>query len=567
VRSIGKILSFFEKRSTDQAKKPILTVWFALRLVHNGDAVWRIKMRIDSWLFLILSFSLGIGCAFIVRHYTFEAKPVQVAKALPTTKILVAKKDIPRDVEMTAEAVVFLEVPTTELPSDVMTSFAQVNRHRTIVPIPAGYPICSDLLLPAETNAPETDKFTPPGSQVITLEIDLVNHNNEIIRQPISIIDYFAANQRIDIQTLPKENSHSKLTERKNELLKTFLSKDEIAEKGEILFENIEIRQIQRKTNLDGKQTQTLTLVLEKENVEKLIAASRKNRLRIIPQFQKPVTEIVADTVVSGMSVSKTSDTKKTVAKKLAAEKLVAQTPVAEKPAAQTPVSEVVVAAVSGQVAPKTSSKSGSGLVPSTLAIEFCDPAVLEFAASVFEPIAVEIAVSIPVPAAVPVAVAKKKTGLDSEKNQAEIVFVPAVITADADGIHNKDYSGGNPNNLPNNLSNNIPTTATPSLNFLHYPIDNFKWSVNSPIRVNQPSYSVSNKVIKIGIPSPHSQSIDSSSNVESSNVESSNVESSGGYSPWHNTTSDSFEPETKKSNESTTPRAPQLRFREPRKI
>ncbi|MDR2439152.1 MAG: hypothetical protein LBE12_07275 [Planctomycetaceae bacterium] len=250
-------------------------------------------MRTVSWLFLILSFALGIGCAFIVRHYFFEAKSVPIIEQQPSIKILVAKQTIPQGAEITAEALMFVEVPITELPTAAITCFDQVYHRRSAYPISVGCPICEDLLIPYQEKEKETERFIPAGMQIVSLEIEQVLLNGNIVDPSIMITNHLSLDQRIDIRLFPKEISQGELIERKNQLLKTFMPKNELVEKGELLLENIEIFQIQNQLSSGKKQRQipTLTLVLEKEYVAHLIAAARRGRLRVIPHRQANSTE------------------------------------------------------------------------------------------------------------------------------------------------------------------------------------------------------------------------------------------------------------------------------------
>jgi Flp pilus assembly protein CpaB len=245
-------------------------------------------MRTVSWLLLILSFALGIGCAFIVRYYMFEAKPVPIAERKPAIKILIAKQIIPQGAEITAQAIMFVEVPITELPTAAITNFSQVYRRRSAYPISIGCPICEDLLLPYQEKDFETEKYIPAGMQVVSLEIEQIRLNDQVVEPSIPITNTLSPDQRIDIRMFPREKSQGKFSERKNQLLKAYMSKNEVAEKGELLLENIEIHQIQNQfsPNNQQRQVQTLTLVLEKNEAAQLTSAARKGRLRIVPHRQ-----------------------------------------------------------------------------------------------------------------------------------------------------------------------------------------------------------------------------------------------------------------------------------------
>ncbi|MDR0704326.1 MAG: hypothetical protein LBF88_04990 [Planctomycetaceae bacterium] len=249
-------------------------------------------MRTVSWLLLILSFTLGIGCAFIVRYYMFEAKPVSIAERKPAIKILVAKQTIPRGAEITAQAIMFVEVPITELPTAAITNFSQVYRRRSAYPISIGCPICEDLLLPSQKKDSETEKYVPAGMQVVSLEIEQILLNDQVVESSMPITNSLSPEQRIDIRMFPREKSQGEFSERKNRLLKAYMSKNETAEQGELLLENIEIHQIQNQFSLNNQQHQvrTLTLVLEKNDAAQLTSAARKGRLRIVPHRQSNQT-------------------------------------------------------------------------------------------------------------------------------------------------------------------------------------------------------------------------------------------------------------------------------------
>jgi Flp pilus assembly protein CpaB len=243
-------------------------------------------MRAVSWLFLILSFALGISCAFIVRHYKFEAKPVPIVVQGPTVKILVAQKAIPQGAEITAIAVAFVEVPIAEVPSEAATNFTQVSRRQAVFPIPVGCPICEDLLLPPVDADSETAKYLPAGMQSVSLEIEQIRLGENISELTVPITDYLTSDRKVDIRILPKEKTGS-LVERKNQLIKAFMPKNEVIEKGKLFLDNFEIHQITSQPTIDGKRSiQTLTLLLEKENAEKLTIAARKGRIRVVPHRQ-----------------------------------------------------------------------------------------------------------------------------------------------------------------------------------------------------------------------------------------------------------------------------------------
>jgi Flp pilus assembly protein CpaB len=239
-------------------------------------------MRLSLWLVLILAFSVGMGCAIVIRHFHFEAKPVAVQTAEPTMKILVATRTIPAGVEITADFVAFQEVPLSEVPLGTLSHFAQVYRRQPAFPIPTGCPICEDLLLPYVETASQAT-FIPTGSQFVTLDIVHIRQGNQLfsLKEPLSSV--LAADQRIDVRIVPRNAVQGRLAEMKNEVLSTFAARD-VRNSGELILENVPIHQIQRRAIGDhtGSVADALVLLLSRNEAARLAAATRRGQVRIL---------------------------------------------------------------------------------------------------------------------------------------------------------------------------------------------------------------------------------------------------------------------------------------------
>lgn len=239
-------------------------------------------MRLSLWLVLILAFSVGMGCAFIVRALYFDAKPAVRQTSEPTTKILVATRTIPGGVEITADLVVFQEVPLSEVPLMALTNFAQVYRRQAAYPIPADCPICEDLLLPRIEVATQT-AFIPTGSQFVTLDVDHIRQGDKVFSpiKPLSTV--LAADQRIDVWVVPHEETQGRFAKMKNEVLRTHAAQD-LKNSGELVLESMAIHQIQRRSVADhtGSIKDSLVLLLNKNEEAKLTAAAKKGHIRIL---------------------------------------------------------------------------------------------------------------------------------------------------------------------------------------------------------------------------------------------------------------------------------------------
>jgi len=239
-------------------------------------------MRLTLWFVLFLAFSIGMCGAFALRFLYFEAMPVVAQTAEPQVKILIAKRAIPSGVEITADFVLFQEVALSEVPLGAMTNFAQVYRRQLAYPIPAGCPICEELLLsPSEADTPTA--FLPPGSQFVFLDIVHVRRGNKVFSlndQPLSTI--LPASQGVDIWVVPPE-AQGRLAEKKNAVLRNFASQS-VRNSGDLILENVPIHRVQRQFVADraGSVRDSLELMLDKSDAARLTAASKRGQLRVL---------------------------------------------------------------------------------------------------------------------------------------------------------------------------------------------------------------------------------------------------------------------------------------------
>ena len=270
-------------------------------------------MRPILWFTLFIAFSIGMCGAFALRFLYFEAVPAAAQTTEPQVKILIAKRAIPCNVKITADFVVFQEVAVSEVPLGAMTSFAQVYRRQTAYPIPAGCPVCEELLLPQSETATQTT-FLPPGSQFVSLDVTHVWQGKKLFsaQEPLSTV--LATNQGIDVRVVLPE-AQGRLAAKKNEVLRNFASHD-FRNSGDLVLTNVPIYQVQRQFVADhaGSVRDVLKLVLAKDDAAQLAAAARRGQLRIFvhqepKQTVPPTVEIenlieVADSTTQTLSFS-----------------------------------------------------------------------------------------------------------------------------------------------------------------------------------------------------------------------------------------------------------------------
>lgn len=257
-------------------------------------------MHSKSWLFLTISFLLGLASAFVVAYYTFDAKPLEVYDPGPTVKILVSKREIPRGAEIVADAIVFEDAPVAELPESALTNFSQVYRRRAAYPIPAGFPICDDFLLSRSDSENKENTYLPPGSQIVSLEVEQLRIGDSVSHLQIPITKYLSTEQKIDIRVVPREEPKGVYVQRRQKLLREHLVEGPSSAGGEIVLQDIEVHQIAGEAADEGmRQVQTLSLILDQEDAKKLMTAAKKGTLRVVPhasEFEFPGDTVTADT-------------------------------------------------------------------------------------------------------------------------------------------------------------------------------------------------------------------------------------------------------------------------------
>ncbi len=156
---------------------------------------------------------------------------------------------------------------------------------------------------------PDTTKYLPAGSQVVSLEVEQLRFGENISEMEIPISDVVSVGDRIDIRAIPRRSEQGEYIERKNQVLRAFASKSGSETDGELVLENIGIHDISSKgAEAGGKQIQTLSLLLENGQADKLTAAARDSRLRIVVHREKQVTNPEQPKMVSDNPVRLTNE-------------------------------------------------------------------------------------------------------------------------------------------------------------------------------------------------------------------------------------------------------------------
>ena len=239
-------------------------------------------MRLSLWFGLFVAFSLGMCVALFMRVHFFTAEPVVVQEPGPTTQILVSTRTIPVGTEITAEFVAFEEVAITEVPPSALACFKQAFRRQPAFPIPAGCPICEDLLLPARSNSLQAT-FVPVGSQFVTLDVTHVRQGHDVFSPDETLSGLLAPDQRVDIRVVPRDETPGRLAAIRNQVLQTF-SRYDTRNSGELLLENVPIHRIQQRPGADhsGAAPDSLVLMLDQNEAARLANAARRGQIRVL---------------------------------------------------------------------------------------------------------------------------------------------------------------------------------------------------------------------------------------------------------------------------------------------
>ena len=241
-------------------------------------------MRAGGLLLLLVAFAVGIGSAFVVAYFTLDAKPIEVVDRGPTVKILVAKLPIAVGEEITAEAVIFQDVFVAELPEGAISNFFHAYRRRPAYPISPGCPICEDLLISQTTDTEETVKYIPVGSQIVVLEVEQVRVDDGVSDVRLPITQVLSTADSLDVRVVLRHIAQGEMVERKNTVLRTYADEKDgqREENGKLVLENVPIHDVRSSGQaVEGRQYQTVSLLLENDEVEKLYQAANMGRLRI----------------------------------------------------------------------------------------------------------------------------------------------------------------------------------------------------------------------------------------------------------------------------------------------
>ena len=275
---------------------------------HRGTFCQRIggkNMRTSGWVLLLLSFVIGIITARSIAYFFLSTKPVEVVQQRPTIKILVAQKEIPLGTEITAEYVVFKDVPVDEIPEQAIADFMQVYRRKPAYPLIKDCPICEDLLL-QRSAAGNTAEYFPAGSQIVSLEIGNLRVGNSVVEADKPLTQFITAGAKVDIHCVPKQAETGEFVRMKNLVLDKYYSMDNTetgSEDRKIVLRNVAVHQVNAKEVVSGgRKIQSISLLLENGQAEKLAAASREGRLRVIPhqiEQAKQSVETYAETAMT----------------------------------------------------------------------------------------------------------------------------------------------------------------------------------------------------------------------------------------------------------------------------
>ncbi len=133
-------------------------------------------MRLHMVLLLVLAMVCGTTLTFFIGRVWFPVKPTVFTKPVPTSQVLIAKKDIPAGARVSGDMIRFSDVPIDSIPIGALVDFFQVYDRKALYPIAAGTPICD---LDLGSSAPEFKEILPFGGRVVPVRIGRVLNEQE----------------------------------------------------------------------------------------------------------------------------------------------------------------------------------------------------------------------------------------------------------------------------------------------------------------------------------------------------------------------------------------------------
>jgi len=203
---------------------------------------------------------VGVLVGIVAIKYTMDA--LSKARGAPdgkTVQVIMAQKDIPATVAITADMLVLAETPQTPLlPREVFTELKQLEGRVALKSIPRGSPVLPSMIAPDGTKPGLTTRV-PEGFRAVAVKIDESSGVGYLVH-PNDWVDVMAV---MEVKKLGNIKTESKL----------ILERVQVAAVGQALNEGPE--------QGANRNVQTVTLLVRVEDVPKLHLAQTRGRVTL----------------------------------------------------------------------------------------------------------------------------------------------------------------------------------------------------------------------------------------------------------------------------------------------
>ncbi len=216
----------------------------------------------------VVALFLASLAAYLVYDYFSKQEQAMKAREMEVQPVVVAAADIPYGSRIQDQQVKVSEWPRENLPAGYSAKVDDVRGRITVANIPAGSPIVSAQLAPAEAQGGVMSYIVPPGHRAITVAV------NEVV----GVAGFVLPNSIVDVVATVNSPFRTGMDSR---ISKIILQKVKVLAVGQILEQK------------EGKPVvvPTVTLDVTPDDAEKLALAS-ENKVQLILRHLNDETEV-----------------------------------------------------------------------------------------------------------------------------------------------------------------------------------------------------------------------------------------------------------------------------------
>jgi pilus assembly protein CpaB len=222
----------------------------------------------------LIPLAVGVVVGIVAIKYTMNAlSNAQGAPGSETVKVIMAQKDIPATVTITADMVVVAQTPRTPLlPREIFTDIKELDGRVALKSIPRGSPVLPSMVAPVGTKPGLTTRV-PEGFRAVAVKIDESSGVGYLV-QPTDWVDVLSV---METKKFGKAQTESKL----------ILERVQVAAVGQLLNDGPE--------KGTSRNVQTVTLLVKTADVPKLHLAQTRGRVTLAMRGADDATMILRE--------------------------------------------------------------------------------------------------------------------------------------------------------------------------------------------------------------------------------------------------------------------------------